>query len=183
MRALVQLWQRVLQCNFQFYFYLKGRARPPFFNLYDMDNFKEEMGHLAPQFMGQQLGKVSIEAVRSLIKKQKRIKGYSFTAPVGSSSFNLDLSGTARVLLGLAFFGKGTGAVGWQNFIGITTVQFQVNNEIVIDQLNPNFLTMQFNNNEYYYLPRPLSGTDELTLKFLNSGAVAEEINVVIYYL
>lgn len=143
------------------------------------DNFSDEMNLInAPQFPGQQLGNKSIEQIRAIIKRQKRIKGYSFTVPVGGSSFNLDLSGTARILLGIAFLSKdGT------PFAEIASVQFQVNNEIVIDQLNPNFLTNLLNNNEYYYLPRPLSGTDELTLKFTNTGLNAELANVVIYYI
>lgn len=143
------------------------------------DNFSDEMNFInAPQFPGQQLGGKSIEQIRSIIKRQKRLKGYSFTAPVGGSSFNLDLSGTARILLGIAVLGaKGS------TLNEIATLQFQVNNEIVIDQLNPNFLTQLLNNNEYYYIPRPLSGTDELTLKFTNTGLNAEKINVVIYYI
>lgn len=151
------------------------------------DNFGEEMGMIGtPQFPGQQLGNKSIEQIRSWIKKQKRLKGYSLTVPVGGSSFNLDLSGTARILLGIALFGKSTddtSAGGWGTFVNIETIQFQVNNEIVIDQLDPNFLTQQFNNNEYYYIPRPLSGTDELTLKFTNPGAKAEVVKVVLYYI
>jgi len=145
------------------------------------------MAHIGgPQFMGQQLGKNSIDQVRNFIKRQKRIKGYSFTAPVGTSSFNLDLSGTARILLGIALFGKSTKTIAsdsWNTFVEIESLQFQVNNEIVIDQLCPNFLTQQFNNNEYYYLPRPLSGTDELTLKFTNTGTQSETVKVVIYYI
>jgi len=187
-----------------------------------MDNFNEEMGHIGnPQFMGQQLGAVSIEKVRGFIKRQKRLKGYNFEAPVGTSSFDLNLSGTARLLLGIAVYGKcetpaapaltaipsGAALAGkldsaigaykqaavaaeavdsgccWCGFEQIETLQFTVNNEIVIDTLDPNFLSYKFNTNEYYYIPRPLSGTDQLTLKFVNSGAIAETCKVVIYYI
>lgn len=153
-----------------------------------MDNFNEEMNAInAPQFMGQQLGKMSIEQVRSLIKRQKRIKGYSFVVPQGGGSFNLDLSGTARILLGIAMYGTVDSAETARPtccipFTQINSVQFKVNNEIVIDTLNPNFLSFGFNTNEYYYLPRPLSGTDELTLSFLNAGTT-ETVNVVLYYI
>lgn len=152
-----------------------------------MDNFREEMGHIGvPQFPGQQLGNKSIEQIRSWIKKQKRLKGYSLTVPVGGGTFNLDLSGTARILLGIALIGKSTkddNSNAWNSFINVQTIQFQVNNEIVVDQVDPNFLTPHFNNNEYYYIPRPLSGTDELTLKFTNPGAAAETVKVVLYYI
>lgn len=144
-----------------------------------MNNFAEEMNLInAPQFPGQQLGNKTIEQIRGIIKRQKRLKGYSFSVPTGGSSFNLDLSGTARILLGIALITKDA-----QAFQEINTLQFQVNNEIVIDQVNPNFLTLYFNNNEYYYIPRPLSGTDELTLKFQNNGVNAEECEVIIYYI
>jgi hypothetical protein len=151
------------------------------------DNFGDEMNFInAPQFPGQQLGNKSIEQIRGMIKRQKRLKGYSFNVPIGASSFNLDLSGTARILLGIALFGKSTdstAANSWNTFTSIETLQFQVNNEIVIDQLSPNFLTQQFNNAEYYYIPRPLSGTDELTLKFINTGGNVEIVKVVLYYI
>ena len=152
------------------------------------ENFAEEMGAIGQrQFPGQQFG-ANIEQVRSLIKRQKRLKGYSFNVPQVASSFNLYLSGTARILLGIAVFGKvtdrevdpGTCCI---PFTQIETIQFQVNNEIVIDQLDPNFLSFGFNNNEYYYIPRPLSGTDELTLKFNNTGTVTEICKVVLYYI
>ena len=152
------------------------------------DNFNEEMAAIGQrQFPGGQFG-ANIEQVRSLIKRQKRLKGYSFNVPQGASSFNLDLSGTARILLGIAVFGKvtdrevdpGTCCI---PFTQIETIQFQVNNEIVIDQLDPNFLSFGFNNNEYYYIPRPLSGTDELTLKFNNTGTTTEICKVVLYYI
>lgn len=153
-----------------------------------MDNFNEEMNAInAPQFPGQQLGKMSIEQVRSVIKRQKRIKGYTFNVPTGGGSFNLDLSGTARILLGIAMYGIVDSEVGARPsccipFTQISTVQFKVNNEIVVDTLNPNFLSFGFNTNEYYYLPRPLSGRDELTLSFLNPG-LTETVNVVLYYI
>jgi len=144
-----------------------------------MNNFAEEMNLInAPQFPGQQLGNKTIEQIRGIIKRQKRLKGYSLTVPTGASSFNLDLSGTARILLGIALINDQGDA-----FTEISSLQFQVNNEIVIDQVSPNFLTLFFNNNEYYYIPRPLSGTDELTLKFQNTGLNSELCNVVLYYI
>jgi hypothetical protein len=155
-----------------------------------MDNLNEEMNLIGnPQFMGQQFGKVSVDQIRALIKRQKRIKGYTHTAPVGNSQINLDLTGTARIFLGIAFYGKAKSIAGspippvWYAFTDIETAQLQINNEIVIDQLDPNFLTPAFNNNEYYYLPRPLSGTDEITVKFNNTGINIETIKIVVYYI
>lgn len=131
----------------------------------------------APQFPGQQIKNLSIDDVRTLIKKQRRTKGYVFSVPSGSSTFNLQLSGTARILLGIAFLGTG-GA----NFTAITSCQFKVNNEIIIENTNPNFFTSLLTQNEYYDIPRPLSGTDEIILSFQNGGAV-EVLNCIIYYI
>ena len=137
----------------------------------------------APQFPGQQVKGMSIEQIRTLIKKQNRIKGYNFSVVTGTNNFNLQLSGTARILLGLALVPRTlTASIGNEGFINITGVTLKVNNEIVIENLDPNFLTNFFNNDEYYYLPRPLSGTDEITLTFTNPGAT-EQASLAIYYI
>ena len=148
------------------------------------DNFNDEMNFInAPQFPGQQLGKASIEQIRGVIKRQKRLKGFSHSATVGNSEINLDLSGTARILLGIALFNANTGSPYTTPFGANLKLQFTVNNEIVIDQVNANFLAQWFNTNEYYYIPRPLSGTDQLTIKFLNGGAATESVQIVTYYI
>jgi hypothetical protein len=137
----------------------------------------------APQFPGQQVKGMSIEQIRTLIKKQNRIKGYNFSVTTGTNNFNLQLSGTARILLGLALVPRTlTASIGNEGFTQITGVTLKVNNEIVIENLDPNFLTNFFNNDEYYYLPRPLSGTDEITLTFTNPGAT-EQASLAIYYI
>ena len=134
-------------------------------------------GISAPQFPGQQIKNLSIEDIRTLIKKQRRTKGFVFSVATGSTTFNLQLSGTARIMLGIAFLGAG-GA----NFANITSCQFKVNNEIIIEATNPNFFTSLLTQNEYYDIPRPLSGTDEIILSFQNGGAV-EVLNCIIYYI
>ena len=137
----------------------------------------------APQFPGQQVKGMSIEQIRTLIKKQNRIKGYNFSVVTGTNNFNLQLSGTARILLGLALVPRTlTASIGNEGFVQITGVTLKVNNEIVIENLDPNFLTNFFNNDEYYYLPRPLSGTDEITITFTNPGAT-EQASLAIYYI
>ncbi len=137
----------------------------------------------APQFPGQQVKGMSIEQIRTLIKKQNRIKGYNFSVVTGTNNFNLQLSGTARILLGLALVPRTlTASIGNEGFTQITGVTLKVNNEIVIENLDPNFLTNFFNNDEYYYLPRPLSGTDEITITFTNPGAT-EQASLAIYYI
>jgi hypothetical protein len=157
------------------------------------DNFNDEMGHIGnPQFMGQQLGTVSIDKIRAFIKRQKRIKGYEFGVLTGTTDFDLNLSGTARLLLGLAILPATKYEINPQTglqsevcpcgAVGIN-VQFTVNNEIVVDTLDVNFLGSKLNNNEYYYIPRPLSGTDVLTMKFVNVSGQPQNLRVVLYYI
>lgn len=143
-----------------------------------------KLGLNAPQFPGMQTGKMkSVDEVRDLIKKQRRVKGFSFSVPTGTTSYNIQLSGTARIMLGLELgaFAAGTDSY-VRGFQRITQCNFKVNNEIIIDQLHPNFVTNYGNDSEMLQLPRPLSGTDEITIEFTNPGAV-EVASLAIYYI
>jgi hypothetical protein len=149
-----------------------------------MKKFNDVMQGLnAPQFPGQQVKGMTIEQIRTLVKKQNRIKGYNFSVATGTQNFNLQLSGTARILLGMSLIPRAVGTdVAITGFQEVTGVTFKVNNEIVIENLDPNFLGNFFNTDEYYYLPRPLSGTDEITISFTNPGAT-ELVSLAIYYI
>jgi hypothetical protein len=138
----------------------------------------------APQFPGMQTGKMkSVDEVRDLIKKQRRVKGYNLTVPTGTTSFNLQLSGTARILLGIELGSFITGTDSYvRGFQRVTLCSFKVNNEIILDSVHPNFITNYGNDSEFMQLPRPLSGTDEITIEFTNPGA-SEVANVAIYYI
>jgi hypothetical protein len=143
-----------------------------------------KLGLNAPQFPGMQTGKMkSVDDVRDLIKKQRRVKGYNLTVPTGTTSFNLQLSGTARILLGIELGSFITASDSYiRGFQRVTLCSFKVNNEIILDTVHPNFITNYGNDNEMMQLPRPLSGTDEITIEFTNPGA-AEVANVAIYYI
>ena len=137
----------------------------------------------APQFPGQQVKGLTIEQIRTLVKKQNRIKGYVFSVATGTNSYDLQLSGTARILLGIALIPRNAGSdIAVQGFQDIASFSFKVNNEIIIDSLDPNFVGNMFNTEEYYYLPRPLSGTDQITITFTNPGAT-ENCSLAIYYI
>jgi len=151
------------------------------------------MGRInVPEFPGQKYGdskfsKESIEKIRSFIKRQKRMKGFRFTVPTGGAEFDLPLSGTARVFLGFAFYGIPDVLVNengnWTNFFQVGSVQFTINNEIIIDQTSVNFYTAQFTDEEYYYMPRPLTGQDTIKMAFTNPGISSEVVDCVMYYL
>jgi len=142
------------------------------------------LGLNAPQFPGLQTGKLkTVGEVRDLIKKQRRVKGYTFSVPNGQSQQNLNLSGTARILLGIQLLPVAPGTDTYiQGFQNISQISFKVNNEIILESLHPNFITNYANDNEYMDLPRPLSGTDEITISFTNSGAT-EVCAIAVYYI
>lgn len=136
----------------------------------------------APQFPGMQTG-ASLEQVRDYIKKQRRIKGYSFNVTSGQTQQNLQLSGTARQLLGILLIPVNAGTDTFiQGFQEITEFSFKVNNEIIIESLNPSFATNYANDDEFLCIPRPLSGTDQITISFNNPGAT-ETCGIALYYI
>ena len=140
------------------------------------------LGLNAPQFPGTQTGK-SMDQVRDLIKKQRRLKGYTFNVANGQSQYDLQLSGTARILLGIQLIPIAPGTDTYiQGFQSISQVSFKVNNEIIIESMHPNFLTNYSNDEEYCPIPRPLSGTDQITISFTNSGAT-EVCAIAVYYI
>jgi hypothetical protein len=143
-----------------------------------------KLGLNAPQFPGMQTGKMkSVDEVRDLIKKQRRVKGFQFSVPNGQSQQNLQISGTARILLGIQLLPVNPGTDTFiQGFQRISNISFKVNNEIIIESLNPTFVTNYSNDEEFMPIPRPLSGTDQITISFTNSGAT-EICAIAIYYI
>ena len=143
-----------------------------------------KLGLNAPQFPGMQTGNMkSVDEVRDLIKKQRRVKGFQFSVPNGQSQQNLQISGTARILLGIQLLPVNPGTDTFiQGFQSISNISFKVNNEIIIESLNPTFVTNYSNDEEFMPIPRPLSGTDQITINFTNSGAT-EVCAIAIYYI
>jgi hypothetical protein len=142
-----------------------------------------KLGLNAPQFPGLQTGKLNMEQVRDLTKKQRRLKGYTFNVANGQSQYDLQLSGTARILLGIQLIPIAPGTDTYiQGFQSISQVSFKVNNEIIIESMHPNFLTNYSNDEEFCPIPRALSGTDQITISFTNSGAT-EVCAIAVYYI
>lgn len=129
-----------------------------------------------PQFPGQQKG-FSIEAIRTLIKKQKRVKGYRLKLVTSAASFNIDISGSARIFLGFVLELNPSTVSQFPPSITLT-----INNEIIIHQVNPVFFTQDFMDDEYYFFPRPLSGQDDVTLSS-EAASVAINLDVAVYYI
>ncbi len=130
-----------------------------------------------PQFMGQQKG-FSIEAIRTLIKKQKRCRGFEFLLTASSQTFNLsNISGTARIFLGFVVDFVPDVLTDFPPFINFT-----INNEVIIQDVNPNFFTQHYMDDEYYFFPRPLSGQDNIVLQ-VQPSANPITMNLAVYYI
>ena len=130
-----------------------------------------------PQFPGVNPG-MSIEAVREVIRNQKRVKGFKFELSVGAdNSFDLELSGTARLLLGFVFLPP-------PDFVEADvplSVTMTINEEIVIQQVNPIFFSSSLMDDEYYFIPRPLSGQDNITVQF--NAPASFTLFLAVYYI
>lgn len=115
-----------------------------------------------PQFPGVDPG-MSVEAVRDVIRNQKRVKGFRHNMSAGANNdFSIALSGTARLFLGFALdtFPEFDPAFAPDGFT------LTINNEIVIENVFPGFFSSSFMDDEYYSLPRPLSGQDTITATY-----------------
>lgn len=131
-----------------------------------------------PQFMGMQKGNLDVDQVRAMIKRQKRIKGYNWSIPAGTQSFDVQLSGTARLFLGFLLLPPDiTDPTGTPD-----SITLDINNEIVIDTVKPYLLTNYAMDDEYYFIPRPLSGTDQIKFTWQNSAA-AQSWQIALYYI
>jgi len=126
-----------------------------------------------PQFPAAQRN-FSVEQIRSLIKKQKRAKGYMFPCQANLvQDFNLDISGSARIFLGFSLL--------FDTRLTPPEFSLKINNEILIQQVNPQFFTNLFQTDEFYFFPRPLSGSDSVVSTIRSLAAV--DVNMIVYYI
>lgn len=128
-----------------------------------------------PQFPGGDILGMNIEQIRSLIKVQKRARGYSLPVQVGANQFPIEISGTAKIFLGF-MFGTSFGVTPISRTFSLT-----INNEILIQsgitgQFSVNGI--QHSSNEFFYFPRPLNGHDQILLQLESLGAGTEYFNV-----
>jgi hypothetical protein len=150
-----------------------------------------EMANIFPQIPdktyedirpGQRMG-LSVEGVRQFIKRQKRMKGFEFDVNVGANiDLPVQLAGTARVLLGILVQvqPKDPPNSALINYTG--TMELKVNNEIIIDNVYLQLLSPDVTDEEYIFIPRPLSGSDDITLN-INGIDEAKTVQVIFYYL
>jgi hypothetical protein len=118
-----------------------------------------------------------LAAIQNITNKQKRTRGYVFNCAIGTNSFDIAISGTARVLLGFSLMNNLNEQT---NIVGDGFSLF-VNNEQIVENVNPNFFNGFFKIEEFTYFPRPLNGSDKVTVR-VDTAAVSN-ISMTIYYI
>ena len=121
----------------------------------------------------------NFDQFRDFTNKQKRVKGFFYTSVVGTTEVRIDLSGTARLLLGMLFIKNGglLDAVDPQ-------VQFSliINNEVVLQDVCVDSLSlMRLGQTEFFEYLRILSGTDSIKIQFTDVQAL--NYRVQFYYI
>lgn len=113
--------------------------------------------------------------VQELIRSAKRVKGQSYDLSVGDNeNLSVQLPGTSYVLLGFVF--------GFSISSPTGNGTLTINNEIVLDSCNVNFFGSDYTDEEYYFIPRPLSGQDDIKFS-VNDVLATYTLHVNYYYL
>lgn len=110
--------------------------------------------------------KMNLKEFQAFVRAQKRSIGYEFNLASGNNSFDIKISGTAKMMLGFAFIETDDPV----NPIPAISFTFTVNNEIIVQNVNPNFYSYALTDEEFYYYPRPLNGSDQVNVT-LNSSS------------
>ena len=131
-----------------------GMNFPMFPNLQTMTGLVD-----TPQMPGMDVQE-RIEKVRQFIINQKRAIGFETQIASGTGNIqDIKLAGTARMLLGFSFkfFSDLPDEVP-------TQASLIVNNDNVLTNVYPPSFDPDFMDDEFYWFPRPLSGTDQIKL-------------------
>lgn len=120
---------------------------------------------------------LTTEEVRNYIKRQKRCKGQNYALGTGDNEdLEVKLPGDARIMLGFVLdFSEITSVVD-----GLMTLV--LNNEIILQDVFVNFFGKDFTDEEYYFIPRPLSGQDDLRIT-IKGVTDTYTLNVNFYYV
>lgn len=127
-------------------------------------------------YPGKQMG-MTPQQVREYIKRNKRCLGKSFPLTTGvNKDLSIQLPGTAYLLLGWAI------APTEETGVTLGDVSVRLNNEIVVDKVHHEFFGKEFTDEEYYFIPRPLSGQDSFSFS-IDNVTDSWTANVIFYYL
>lgn len=120
--------------------------------------------------------------IQALIQKQRKASGFLLTAlPLVRNSFPINLSGTAKILLGMKCGAK-AGLIDIRNVFSL-----MVNNELIFDNISFAFFSSEFQTNgfgsDYVSFPRPLSGSDNIVITIDSVAGGNITYDTIFYYL
>lgn len=129
-------------------------------------------------FPGAQLG-FDIGQIRDWVKCQKRSKGFEFqTSANQTEDFDLDISGDGVFFLGLNITPANSNTAFQHSY------KLMFNEEQLFAKNNGKYLDPFLNPNkdmEFFPYPRPMAGSDSVTLSI--TSQVAELVYVNVYYI
>lgn len=129
-----------------------------------------------PQFVGMDL-KQKIDFIRAFIKDQVKSRGFRHDVANGTNQpFKIELSGVAKMMLGFSVFYETPALASIP-----TSISLVVNDESIISDVSPYFFGENFTDSEYFWFPRPLSGSDVISWEVLGQATNVEHL--VFYYL
>lgn len=120
---------------------------------------------------------MTVEDVVKFIRNQKKAKGFRFTLSTGTNEdLEINLPGNAKMMMGIAFNS------GSAPLLRSARCKFEVNNEIILDNISCDFMGAEFTDEGYYFIPRPLSGQDDISIS-LREVSDAGDLDVIVYYI
>jgi hypothetical protein len=115
-----------------------------------------------------------------MINAGVRVKGFITQLAAGAiQPVNIDLSGTARILLGFVLHARTNFA---NDAITPRAFSLVINNEAMIQQMPFNLCDIKFIDTQFYQFVRPLSGQDAIQLIYDNTGTGAQVVEAAFYY-
>jgi hypothetical protein len=117
---------------------------------------------------------------QNFINNSVRVAGFINALAAGSiTPVQIDLSGTAKLLLGFCLHSK-------TNFnadnLTPRAVQLTINNEAMIQNAPFNLLDIKYIDGQFYEFVRPLSGNDSIELIYDNTGQGAQTVEALFYF-
>ena len=124
-------------------------------------------------YPGQNMG-LSLDQVKNLVDNAKKVQGVTFISIAGTTTPNVQLPATAKMIKGFVFAG---------NVVNTDTFDLLINEEKVVS--TGSVQAYQANTgkplNAYYELARPVASSTAITLNYTSAGAGNNIIFQVVY--
>ena len=134
-------------------------------------------GGLVPQFAGQKQG-LTFEQAQDFTNDQWKVKGFTIQANTGSTPVNINISGTAKELIGISLHAITNFA---NDALAPQAVNLIINNETFIQDMPFTLLDVKYMQNIFYPFKRVLFGNDQIILEIVNPLGV-QTVGAAFYY-